>query len=144
MGECGRDNAVLADMHNAVVPPRSERGSNARLTSVGVEEKAGDPRRGEEGRRELSVNSEGRRSRVVGDSFSTAPLYLTSAFTPFCPLFRVVSGDGRLTRCIIAMARGYNSVSNSHVAKNRVIHTLARGTMARNETIEGLEGCGTS
>jgi hypothetical protein len=40
----------------------------------------------------------------------------------------------------VAKARSYISVSNSHVAKNMMIHTLARGTIARNETIDGLEG----
>ena len=46
----------------------------------------------------------------------------------------------RSDRSSVAKARSYTSVSSSHVAKNRMIHTLARGTMARNETIEGLEG----
>jgi hypothetical protein len=47
----------------------------------------------------------------------------------------------------VAKARSYISVSNSHVAKNMMIHTLARGTIARNETIDGLAGgigCGAS
>ena len=73
-------------------------------------------------RRELSVDSEGRGSREVGDSFrggsgSSAPLPLTSVLSPFSPSLRIVSrsvpvsrlgnGDGRMTRCInLLMKRG--------------------------------------
>lgn len=46
----------------------------------------------------------------------------------------------RSDRSSVAKARSYTSVSNSHAAKNRMIHTFARGTMARNETVDGLEG----
>ena len=46
----------------------------------------------------------------------------------------------RIDMSSVAKARSYTSVSNSHVANNRMIHTLARGTMARNETTDGLEG----
>jgi len=46
----------------------------------------------------------------------------------------------RSDRSSVAKARSYTSVSSSHVVKNRMIHTLARGTIARNETIDGLEG----
>jgi hypothetical protein len=45
----------------------------------------------------------------------------------------------RNDRSSVAKARSYTSVSNSHTAKNRMIHTLTRGMMARNETIGGLE-----
>jgi hypothetical protein len=46
----------------------------------------------------------------------------------------------RSDRSSVAKSTSYTSVSNSHAAKNRTIHTLARGTTARNETIDGLEG----
>jgi hypothetical protein len=46
----------------------------------------------------------------------------------------------RSDRSSVAKARSYTSVSDSPVAKKRMVHTLARGTMARNETIDGLEG----
>jgi hypothetical protein len=47
----------------------------------------------------------------------------------------------RSDRSSVAKARSYTSVSDSHVPKNgMMMHTLARGTMARNETIDGLEG----
>jgi hypothetical protein len=45
----------------------------------------------------------------------------------------------RSDRSSVAKARSYTSVSNSHAAKNRMIYTLARGKMARNETINSLE-----
>ena len=40
----------------------------------------------------------------------------------------------------VAKARSYTCVSSSNPAKGRTGHTLARGMMARNETIDGLEG----
>lgn len=46
----------------------------------------------------------------------------------------------RSDKSSVAKARSYTSVSNARAAKNRMVHTLARGTMARNETIDGLEG----
>ena len=81
---------------------------------IGVGEKGGESRMEWLGR-ELSVDSEGRGSREVGDSFpggsgSSAPLRLTSVLSPFSPSFRIVSrpvpvsrlgnGDGRMTRRI--------------------------------------------
>jgi hypothetical protein len=96
-------------------------------------------------RRELSVNSEGRGSKKVGDSLpagraSSAPLHLTSALSRFCPSFRVISepvsvsrlgdGDGRLTRCIILLIKmklvtddGRAPVSEGRVGKGRVLVT---------------------
>jgi hypothetical protein len=38
----------------------------------------------------------------------------------------------------VAKARSYTSVSSSNPVRG-TIHTLARGMMARNETIDGLE-----
>jgi predicted nucleotidyltransferase len=46
----------------------------------------------------------------------------------------------RIDNSSVAKARSYTSVSSSHTAKDRRIHTLARGTMARNETIDSLDG----
>jgi hypothetical protein len=92
---------------------------SAGIGSVGGGLNKGGERR-PTGRRELSVNSEGRVSTEVGDPFSagraiSAPLHLTSALSPFCPSFRVVSepvsvsrlgdGDGRLMRCIILLMK---------------------------------------
>ena len=45
----------------------------------------------------------------------------------------------RSDKSSVAKARSYTSVSNSHDVKNRMIYTLARGAMARNETIDSLE-----
>ncbi len=50
----------------------------------------------------------------------------------------------RRDRSSVAKSGSYTSVNNSHAAKNTMIHTLARGTTARNETIDGLVGCGIS
>jgi hypothetical protein len=46
----------------------------------------------------------------------------------------------RSDRSSVAKSRSYTSVSNSNAAKNRMVHTLARGTTPRNETMDGLEG----
>jgi hypothetical protein len=46
----------------------------------------------------------------------------------------------RIDNSSVAKARSYTSVSSSHTAKGRTTHTFARGTMARNETIDSSEG----
>lgn len=46
----------------------------------------------------------------------------------------------RSDRSSVAKSISYTSVSNSHAAKNTRVHTLARGTTAKNETIDSLEG----
>jgi len=40
----------------------------------------------------------------------------------------------------VAKARSYTFVSSSGPAKDRSIHTLSRGTIAREEPIDDLEG----
>ena len=51
----------------------------------------------------------------------------------------------RSDRSSVAKARSYTFVSSSlPPAKDRTIHTLSRGMMARNEPMDGLEGNRTS
>jgi len=50
-------------------------------------------------------------------------------------------GPRRSDKSSVAKARSYTFVSSSlPLAKDRPIHTLSRGMMARNEPIDGLEG----
>jgi hypothetical protein len=47
----------------------------------------------------------------------------------------------RSDKSSVAKARSYTFVSSSlPPAKDRTVHTLSRGTIARNEPIDGLEG----